>query len=146
MHKNLEKILRIMIIFWAVYAFVEGCLFFLNIRLESVKAIWPMPVLAYTKLVEKIAGSIFLFLSAVCFVAQRDLEKYKPLIKISGFWAIFHGGLLIFLAMSQDYGKFFSALPSLHVWLPFYNQYLLLEGLALLSYSYIVYLWCKKHA
>lgn len=146
MHINLSKILKLVLIFWSVYAFFEASLYISNIRLMDVSIVWSSQALTYAKLMGPILGSTFLLISIVAFKASKNLEKYKDFIKISGIWAIFHGGLLIYLALIQDNAGIFSPNPSLFAWIPFYNQYLVLEGVMLFLYSLLIFLWVKKNA
>lgn len=141
MYKN---ILRGFLFFWGIYALLEAILYLFNIRLYSVEGIWPDSALSYAKLVNQFLGSFFIFISLLVFEAQRNVEKYQPLIKMSGVWAILYGFLLIFLSLSKDFAQVFNNLASLYVWFPFYNQYLLLEAAFLIAYSAVVFLWIKK--
>lgn len=144
MHKNLEKILRIIIIFWGIYLAVESFLYFFNVRLISVGNFWLPSASVYSRFTERILGSVFLFLLILLFEVQKDLNKYKNLIIISGFWTLFHGCLMIYLSFLHDYPKIYNGMPSLYVWLPLYNQYVFLEGVILIAYSIVVYFWVKK--
>lgn len=146
MHTNLSRVLKTVLLFWSVYSFIEACLYLSNIRLTDVSTNWPSQALAYSKLMGPILGSTFLLISVVAFAASRNLDKYKDFIKISAVWAIFHGGLLIYLAIKQDNAGIFTPALSLHAWIPFYNQYLILEGLVLFFYSSLIFLWMKKDA
>lgn len=145
MSKQIEKALRIYLIFWGLYLIFEGLLYILNIRLIDTRNIWPPAALAYARLLEKVLGSIFLFVAAVIiFEVQRNLLKYKNFIKIGGIWAFFHGILLIFLGTTQNYAEVFKPYPSLLVWFPWYREYVVLEGLAAIGLSILVYLYQKK--
>lgn len=140
MHKIFKKILSVMLLVWSFYAFFEAFLYLSHIRLVGIKSSWPADALSYSSLLEGIVGSLFLLIGAVAFIVSKNLDKYRGFIKISGVWTLFHGGLLIFLGLTQDYLNTFMA-PSLYVWFPFYDQYLVIEGIALIGYSVIVYLY-----
>ena len=139
-----EKVLKIFIIFWGFYLFLEGFSYLSDIRLMDTKALWLPSSAAYAELTGQILGSVFLLMAILAFEVQRNVNKYKNFVIISGFWSILHGGLLIYLSISQNYLKAFLKIPSLYVWLPFYNQYLFLEGVVLIIYSLIVYIWIKN--
>lgn len=143
MKKNIERILRFLVIFWGVYLTFEGILYFFNIRLADVKNIWPTSAALYSELIGKVLGSMFLFTAAIVFDIQRNLLKYRNFIKLSMFWGLFHGGVLIWLSLSNNYVEVFKNWPSLYLWSPFYNQYVTLEGVVLIGYSVLVYLWLK---
>lgn len=140
----IKTALRVLVIFWGIYLFFEGILYFFNIRLVDIKNIWPASATLYSELIGKVLGSVFLFIAAVAFDIQRNLLRYKNFIRLSGFWAIFHGGVLIWLSLSNNYVEVFKNLPSLHVWSSFYNQYVILEGMVLLGYAVLVFLWLGK--
>lgn len=141
----IEKALRIYLIFWGLYLIFEGLLYILNIKLIDTRNIWPPAALAYIELLEKVLGSIFLFVAAVVILeVQRNLKKYKNFIKIGGTWTLFHGILLIFLSVTQNYTEVFKPFPSLLVWFPFYGEYVILEGLAAILFSVLAYLWLKN--
>lgn len=144
MHKKLEKLLRAFIIFWGIYLLFESFLYLFNIRLTDTKNLWLPQAFIYSKFIENMLGSVFLFVSIVVFEVQRDLNKYKTFIILSGIWTVFHGGLLIYLSKEQNYFRIYEKQPSLYVWFPQYNQYLFLEGAVLIIYSLMVYLWIKK--
>lgn len=135
--------MKMVLIFWALYLLVEAFLYLFSIKLGSVTGVWSSSAFAYADLTGKFFGSFFLLFSALAFIAQKNLEKYKNLIKISGWWGLFHGGILLSAGIFEDYSQVFGNFPSLHAWIPFYNQYLVAEGLALFAYSGVVYLWQK---
>lgn len=143
-NKFIENSLRVLVIFWGIYLFFEGILYFFNVRLVDARNIWPASVTLYSGLIGKVLGSVFLFIAAVVFDVQRNLLKYRNFIKLSGFWGMFHGGVLIWLSLSNNFTEVFKNTPSLYVWFPFYNQYVALEGIILVSYSVLVYFWLKN--
>lgn len=144
MHINLEKILRVLLNILAVYLLVDGTIHLLNIRLQSVANIWPASSLSYATLLNAIYAS-FVYLAAVLIVvAQTALKKYKSLILASGIWSVFHGLLLIYLSSSQNFVNNFSNSPSLNMWMPFYNQYLLFEAVLSLVYAGLTFIWIKN--
>lgn len=138
-----EKVLRLFLIFLAMYLLFDGGLHLLNIRLQSVEQLWPKSALSYATLLNLIYASFVFLASILIFFAQRELKKYKTMIYASAFWALFHGSLLIYLSITQDFTLYFSDLPSLHVWLPFYSQYLLFESILAYFFSLLVFLWMK---
>lgn len=143
-NKFIKNALRVLVIFWGIYLTFEGILYFFNIRLTDVKNIWPTSATLYLELIEKVLGSVLLFIAVVAFDMQRNLVNKRNFIKLSGFWGIFHGGVLIWLSLSNNFVEVFKNTPSLYVWFPFYNQYVTLEGIILISYSVLVYFWLKN--
>lgn len=144
MHKSIEKVLRVFLNILAIYLILDGAIHLLNIRLQSVANIWPASAFSYAILLNAIYAS-FVFLTALLIlVAQANLNKYKNLVLTSSIWTIFHGSLLIYLSLTQNFANNFSNFPSLSVWLPFYNQYLLVEAILSFVYTGLVFIWIKK--
>ena len=144
MHKNFEKIFRVFLNVMAVYLILDGAIHLFNIRLQSVLNIWPKSALSYATLLDMIYASFVFLVAALLLIAQRSLKKYQSLILASSIWAIFHGFLLIYLSLSQNFTGNFSNFPSLFVWMPFYNQYLLAEAFLAFIYAILVFIWIKK--
>lgn len=144
MHKIVERLLRILLNFLVVYLILDGVIHLLNIRLQSVANIWPASAISYATLLDFIYAS-FVFLAAMLLlVAQKSLTKYKSLIFISSIWAVFHGLLLVRLSFTQDFMNKFAGLPSLYVWMPFYDQYLIIEAFLAFVYAALVFIWLKN--
>lgn len=143
-NRFIKTALRTLVIFWGIYLLFEGLLYFFNVRLADAKNVWPASATLYSELIGKVLGSVFLFIAAVVFDLQRDLLKHRNFIKLSGFWSIFHGGILIWLSLSNNFVEVFKNTPSLYVWFPFYSQYVALEGIILICYSVLVYFWLKN--
>ncbi len=139
----MQKLLRIYLNFGAVYLIFDGLIYLFNIRLASVVNVWPTSALSYARLLDTVYAS-FVFLAAILiFIAQRDLEKYKNLIFCSAIWAFFHGFLLVSFSLTKTFNNDLSLLPSLHIWIPFYSQFLLFEAALLFVYIVLVILWFK---
>lgn len=139
----MQNLLRFFLIFAAIYLIVDGIIHFLNIRLSSVLGIWPKSAIVYATLLNTIYASFVFLVAILILAAQKDLQKNKTLIFYSAIWALFHGFLLVNLALTQNFNTDLSDFPSLLVYLPFYNQYLLFEALLAFSYGILVYLWFK---
>ena len=146
MGKNIEKILRGFLIFGGAYFIFDGLLHFFNIKISSANSAWPQSAISYAGLLNSIYASFIFLAAAIAFVIQKDLKKYKAVLVVSSVWAIIHGSVLLFLVWTQNYQQIFKDLPSLLVWLPFYNQLVLIEGGVLIIYSGIVYLWARSKA
>lgn len=144
MHKKAEKILRLFLIVLAIYLIGDGIIHLLNIRLQSVTNVWVISALSYATLMNAIYASFVLLAAILVLVAQSALKKNQSLILASSIWAIFHGLLLIYLSSTQNFVNDFSNLPSLYVWIPFYNQYLLVEAFLSFIYAVIVFIWIKN--
>lgn len=122
----------------------ESSLYLFGIRLSDVREIWPSSGVVYTELIEKVLGSTFLFVAIVIFEVQKNLLKYKTFMKLSAIWAFFHGILLIYLSLTQNYVEVFKDSPSLFVWFNLYDKYVFLEGIAAIGFSILVYFWLRN--
>ncbi len=112
----------------------------------DVKAVWSSQAIVYAKLIEEVLGSTFLFIAVIIlFEVQKNMLKYKNFIKISALWALLHGILLIYLSFSQNYIEVFKSFPSLMVWFPLYDKYVAFEGIVIICFSMLVYLWIKTN-
>lgn len=146
MAKNIEKILRVILIFGCLYFLFEAILYLFNVRLLDVGTNWPESAKVYAKLVNEVLGSFEILISVLCFEVQTDLKKYSRLIKMSGIWSLIHAAILVILVLNNDFVSIFIGRPSLYVWVPFYNQYVIFEAGLLVFYSLIVYVWSRKDA
>ncbi len=144
MNDRFRKILRALLIFGGAYFIFDGLLHLSNIKLLSVHSVWSQSAISYAKLLNYLYASFILLAGAIAFCLQKDPEKYKSLIVVTGIWAIFHGAILLFLVYTQNYQEIFQILPSLLVFLPFYKEYLIMNAFLLFGYGGVVYLWLKK--
>lgn len=139
-----KKFIRAFLIALGIYLMADGVIHLLNLRLQSVTNIWPASALSYAKLLNLIYASFVFLASILVLVAQNNLKKYQTLIFSSAVWALFHGSLLIFLSLSEDFKNSFLNLPSLLVWISFYNQYLSVEAILAFLYALIIFVWIKE--
>ena len=145
MGKKTEKLLRWVIIFLGLYLLFESFLYFFDIRLTDVNSVWSPQAIVYSKLVEKVLGSAFLFIGIIIlFEVQKNLLKYRNFIKLSAIWTLLHGTLLIFLSLSQNYLEVFKNFPSLRVWFPLYDKYVALEGILVILFSILAFFWVNN--
>lgn len=141
----LEKAIRGLLIFGSVYFFVDGLIHLLNIKLISVQTVWPQSAIAYSILLDAIFASFIFLAACIALVLQSDLKKYKTAILVSSIWAIWHGLLLIFLSFNLNLVQLTITWPSVHLWFPFYDQYLAFQGYLLLLYPIVALIWFKKN-
>lgn len=139
------RIMRAFLLFGSAYFFLEFVIHFFNIRLWGLEDLWPVSARSYASILDQFYGSMALFIAGLLFIIQKDFKKYSRIIFLTSVWAFLHGLFLIYLSLSQDFSQSFASLPQLTLWLPFYNQFLLLEATALLGYALTVWLWIKKH-
>lgn len=144
MHISSEKLVRFALIFLAVYLIGDGLIHFLNIKLQTIGSNWPQSAVVYAKLLNAIYSSFVFLVAMLALIVQKDIKKYQDLIKISPYWAIFHGLILLYLSTTINFVNIFSNMPSLYVWMPFYNQYLFFEAVLAFIYAVVVFVWNKK--
>jgi hypothetical protein len=147
MATKVKSLLRIYLIFGAVYLLCDSLIHLFNLRLADVGGRWSQDALAYAWLLNQIYASFVILVASLALVIQTNLEKYKLFVRVSGIWSLFHSILLIFAGRNLDLGSFYTTTPSLTFWLPFYNQYLYLEALLLLGYFILstIYLYKQKN-
>ena len=143
MHKRIEKVLQIALFLTATYLFLDAAIHFFDIKLFDVQNTWPVSAVSYVRLLDKISGSFILLSVIIALVICRNLDKYRTIVYFTAIWFLFLGAVLIYLGLSTDYSRDFSLFSSLSFWLPFYRQYLILEGGWLVLYSVVVYLWFR---
>ncbi len=140
----MEKTVRGFLIFGACYLILDGLIHFFNLRLSSTQSIWPESASSYATLLDMVYASFVFLTASFVLIIQSDVKKYKNFIVVSSFWAFFHGCLLIFLSVGQNLTMKAVGFPSLYVWSPFYNQYLLGEAGLLFIYASLVLIWIKR--
>ena len=140
----LTKILRGLLIFGSLYFTVDGLIHLFNIKLISVANSWPKSAISYAILLDSIFASFIFLAAALSLLLQANLKKYRTAIFVTAVWAIWHGLLLIFLSFNLDLVKLSASLPSVHLWLPFYDQYLAFQGSLLLLYAVVALIWFKN--
>ena len=139
-----QKLLRVFLNILAIYLVGDGAIHLLNIRLQSVQNVWPQSALSYAVLLNGIYASFVFLVAILVLVVQKDLKKYKSLIFASAIWSLFHGLLLTYLTLNQNFISSFLSYPSLYVWMPFYNQYLLFEAFLAFVYVILVLIYLKS--
>lgn len=142
--KSVDKILKGFLIFGGAYFIFDGLLHLIGIKLISVINLWPESALSYAKLINQLYASFIILAGIMALFLQQDLKKYKDLITVSAAWATFHGIILLSLIFTARFGSTFQELDSLRVWLPFYEQYLLLNAVLLFTFSGLVFMWRKR--
>lgn len=132
---SLGRLLRGFLLFGSIYLAVDGLVHITGIRLFDVRRLWAQDALSYAALLNHIYASFVFLAAAIAFEIQRDVKKYRNLIRISGIWALLQGLLLFYLSFNFDFALAFNFSPSLAVWLPFYNYYLWVEAMLLIGYA-----------
>lgn len=141
---TLEKTIKALLTFGALYLLIDSAVHLSNIRLTDVGVEWPTSALSFSGFMSQIYASLGFLVAFLGWEIQKDLKKYKSLLFILGIWAIFHGSYLFFRTM-DGLTSSFEGIPSLVVWLPFYTFLTTLESIILLIFGTIVILWRFKN-
>lgn len=144
MRKNLPKLVRAYLIFGAFYMLVESLVHFSNVKLLSVNSIWPKTAVTFTAFMSILYASTALFLSAFLLILQTNIQKYQQLIRFIALYALFHGGLMLVASFNSPFDQIYKGLPSLALWIPYYNFYLIFEAMLLFGFTILVYFWQKN--
>lgn len=139
----MNRVVKLFLLFGGIYILIDGLLHLLNLRLTSVINVWPDSALLYAKLLNVLYASFAILVATVAILVQKDTDKNKTLIVGSAFWALLHGLLLIGLSLTQNYIQIFKTYPSLHLFFPMYDKFLIFEGVLLLVYSLVVFIWWR---
>lgn len=140
----MNRVVKSLLLFGGIYILINGLLHLLNIRLISVINVWPESALSYSKLLNYLYASFTILIAAVAILLQKDINKHKTLIVGTAVWALFHGLLLIGLSITQNYIQIFKEYPSLHLFFPAYDKFLIFEGVLLITYSLVIFVWWRK--
>jgi hypothetical protein len=123
----------------------ESVLHASGMRLTSVQGIWSPAAVKYAGFLETLYASFALFVGLLALEAQRSLAGYRRFLYATGAWSCLHGLLLAELAFSPDLLLALDEFPSLHVWIPGYREYLVLEAVVLWSFSLLVLAWSRSN-
>ena len=87
----MRKIIRGYLIFAGIYILADALIHLLDIKLIDVKQFWQLPALIYGSFVGHLYASFALLVGIFSLIVQKDINKYKSLIKLAGVWGLFHG-------------------------------------------------------
>lgn len=137
---KLSTVIRGFLLFGAVYMLIETAIHFSNIRISDAFSMWPSSALYFSGFLSEIYASFVLLTSLLLFEMQRSVEKYHTLIGLVGIWALMHGGYLLF-KLIIGFVSHFQTIPSLLVWLPFYEIVVAGESILLIVFGLITLYW-----
>lgn len=139
----MEKILRIYLQITSLYLLGDGLVHVFDIKLINVLD-WPQAPLVYSRFIGHLYG-LFASLAALLGVeASRNLKKYKNFLYIVSVWLLVYGVHLIYISLTTDFQSLFKNTPSIFVWIPFYNAYLIFEALLCFIFAILVFLWRRS--
>ncbi len=137
--QTLKKILQ----FGFAFMIFEATYHFSGLRTNGVENIWPESAVTFSKLFVLLWSSISLFMSGLLYHLQKSIEKNQEIIIWTGFFSLFHGLLLWFVAL-QHIEKTWP-LANLYAWLPNYSGQLFVEGFILILYFLFIMYGSNKH-
>ncbi len=109
-----------------------------GVRMAGVEAVWPEEAVVFSYFFMMLWSSVSVFVAVVLYYLQQHLEESKQLLVYLTIPSFLHAVMLICLSFTP-YTEIFS-LPSLHVWVPFYEFVIRTEAALLLTYViYILY-------
>jgi uncharacterized membrane protein YvlD (DUF360 family) len=126
------------------YLLVDALIHLLNIRLIDVESVWPANAVVFSGFLSQIYASFVLLVSFLIWEIRKDINKYKNILTILGFWAVGHGVYLL-IRTTNNLPESFGHIPSLMVWSPFYSFITAFEGGMLIFFGTIVILWRFKY-
>ena len=136
---KITAVLKGYLFFAGIYLILDGLIHILGIRLIDITR-WSKEPLVYSDFINRLYGSFVIFVGLLGIEVQTDLMKYKKFLYIAAIWSFFHAGYLVYTAVTVDFIQTFAREPSVYIWMPFYNYYLIFEAALLLCLSLLVYL------
>lgn len=140
---KIQNILKWYLLFSSIYLLGDGLVHVFDIKLISVLS-WPEAPLVYSKYIGHLFGAFAILASLFGIESQRDVTKYRNFLYIVAIWSLFYGSYLIYTSLTVPFSKIFSNSPSVFVWIPFYNYYLIFEACLLFTFSLLVFIWRRK--
>lgn len=141
---KIETILKWYILVTSVYLLADAVVHILDFKLVDVILTWPEQAVVYSKFIGHLYG-FFAILAAVFGIeAQRDIKKYKNFIYLTAVWLVFYGINLLSTGLGADFSEMFASEPSIYVWLPSYNLYLVFESALCFIFAGLTFAWWKS--
>lgn len=140
---NIRNFLKWYLFFASIYLISDGLIHVFDVKLIDA-AFWPAPALIYAKFIGNLYGGFAILAGLLGIEASRNLEKYTHLLYIAAIWSLTYGGYLFYSSLTINFVSIFSDSPSIYLWMPFYNYYLLFEAGLLFILSTLVFLWSKE--
>ncbi len=140
----MEKIIRILLIVGGCYLLADGIIHLTDMRLLSVKEVWPEDALIFAQFMSRLYGSFVILAGLLCLIIQKDIKKNKSLLQVAAIWAFIHSCLLVTISINTNFTKIYDKYPSVYVWMPFYNSYLYFEIFLLFIVSALTAVWLKS--
>lgn len=140
---KIQNILKWYLLVTSIYLLGDGLVHILDIKLINALS-WPQAPLVYSKFIGHLYGEFAILASLLGIESQRDLKKYRNFLYIVAIWSLFYGSYLIYSSLTIPFTEIFANTPSVFVWIPFYNYYLIFEASLLFTLSLLVFLWRRN--
>lgn len=143
MERSIKNILKWYLLFTSIYLFADGIIHILNLKLANISSNWSSDLVIYAQYMTQLYGLFAVLTASFGLEVSRNLSKYKNLLYIAAIWGIVYAGFLIYYSITIDYPAVFKSTPSIYFWIPFYNAYILFEGLLLFTLSCLIFIYKK---
>lgn len=140
---KISKILKWYLLITSIYLVSDGLIHILGVKLINVQ-LWSKPAFIYSNLITHLYGAFAILAGLFGIETSRDIYKYRNFLYIVAFWVLGYGIYLIYVATTISFKLIFVESPSVFVWMPFYNYYLVFEAGLCFGLSTLIYLFRKK--
>jgi len=141
----MNKVLKGYLFFASIYLLLDGLVHLFDIKLIGINN-WPTQPFIYSQFIGHLYGGFAILTALLGLEVQRDIKKYKNFLYIVAVWGFFYGLYLVYSSLTTDFLATFKDTPSIYVWIPFYNGYLLFEAALLYTMSGLTYLYWKSES
>ena len=146
LENRLSGFVRGAIIFIAAFLFCNALVYLFALRLIDVNNVWPAEAVTYARWMGYYYASFVIIMVCILLIVQKNIYHFKKLIFVSGIFAFFHGLLLLYASVSENFDSVYNSHPSLMVWMPSYDSFLLLEAVIAIVYAALILLWKRSHS
>lgn len=140
---KIEYFLKWYLMAVSIYLILVGLIYFFDVKLLDAIS-WPYPALVYSKFIGNLYGEFAILAGLFGIEASRNLEKYRNFLYITAVWSLVYASYLLYSSSMINFADIFSQTPSVYLWVPVYNYYLLFEAGLLFILSILIFLWGKK--
>lgn len=137
-------ILKWYIFITSVYLLSDAIVHLLDFKLIDVILTWPVQAVFYSKFIGHLYGFFAILVAIFGIEVQRNIKKYKNLIYLTAVWLVFYGINLLITGLGADFSEIFTKEPSVYVWLPSYNLYLVFESVLCFVFAGLTLFWWKS--
>jgi hypothetical protein len=140
---KIEQILKWYLRVTSIYLILDGLSHVLDFKLTDAGT-WPAYALLYSQQMNHLFGAFAILSGLFGVEASRDLRKYRNFLHLTAIWILGYGAYLLYSGLVIDFRQIFKDYPSVYVWMPFYNFYLIFEAGLCFALSILIYLFKKQ--